>query len=59
MERQLSEEEQKVWDILNAPAHKEFDIDDLDAAMKAWAADPVRVKKFMDNFKERYGPKVK
>ena len=54
MEPSLSDEEQKVWDILNAPFKtQEEEMDGLMAALKAWNADPVRVKKFMDGFKQR------
>ena len=55
MEPLLSDDEQKVWDILNAPVPKtpKEQIDELKAAMDAWSKNPIRVKQFMDSFKKR------
>jgi hypothetical protein len=58
VEPQLSDDEQKVWDILNAPVpNSTLNLDDLDKAMTAWWSDTDRVAKFMESFRKRHGPK--
>jgi hypothetical protein len=57
----LSDEEQKVWDILNAPVPKtpREELDHLKVLIDEWWADPVKVAKFMEGFKKRHGRKSK